>query len=150
MTRNAAQAEDVVQDVFLKMLRSAGGYRGDGSFRAWMFNIARNATLDHLRRNRRHDGAALDPESDELLVDHRSAEQSAADRERMGVLSRALASLPTHVREVIWLARFEFNTFEELARALDCKTGTARVRMHRAMQQLHLAFTELNGAPYDG
>ena len=50
-------------------------------------------------------------------------------------------------QEVIWLGRFEFGTFEELGQALGCKASTARVRMHRAMQQLNVAFADLNGDP---
>ena len=150
MTRNAAHAEDVVQDVFLKILGNAGSFRNEGTFKGWMYNIARNATLDHLRKSRRQiDSVPLEDYTDTLLVDQRSAERSAADRQRMGTLLKALATLPSHFQEVIWLGRFEFNTFEDLAQALGCKAGTARVRMHRAMQQLNLAFTELNGAPYD-
>jgi RNA polymerase sigma-70 factor (ECF subfamily) len=146
MTRNPAQAEDVVQEVFLKLLRKAGGFRGEGSFRAWMFNIARNATLDHLRKQKR-DANSVDVSAiaDHVLVDNRSAEQAAGGQESLGTLEQALARLPAHFQEIIWLGRFEFNSFEELAQALGCKTGTARVRMHRAMQQLQAAFNELNG-----
>jgi RNA polymerase sigma-70 factor (ECF subfamily) len=146
MTRNPAQAEDVVQEVFLKLLRKAGGFRGEGSFRAWMFNIARNATLDHLRKHK-HDANSVDVSAiaDHVLVDNRSAEQAAGGQESLGTLEQALARLPAHFQEIIWLGRFEFNSFEELAQALGCKTGTARVRMHRAMQQLQAAFNELNG-----
>jgi len=150
MTRNPDQAEDVVQEVFLKILRSAGSFRGKGSFKGWMFSIARNATLDYLRDARRRDNPAPpDDFIESLLVDHRTAERSAEGRQGLGTLLKALGTLPAHFREVIWLGRFEFDSFDELAQALDCKTGTARVRMHRAMQQLNLAFTELNGAPFD-
>jgi RNA polymerase sigma-70 factor (ECF subfamily) len=150
MTRNPAHAEDVVQVVFMKMLRKAASFRHEGTFKAWMYNIARNATLDYLRRSARHAGSAtLDDVGDAVLVDERDAEQAAAGGERLGLLRQAMARLPAHFQEVIWLGRFEFSTFEELGQALGCKTGTARVRMHRAMQQLNLAFTELNGAPYD-
>lgn len=150
MTRNPGYAEDAAQEVFLKVLRHAGSFRGQGSFKGWLYNIARNATLDYLRRSRRQEQAlSLDDSPDGLLVDHLDAERSAAGQQRLGTLMKALETLPAHFREVILLGRFEFNTFEELAQALDCKVGTARVRMHRAMQQLNLAYTELNGAPYD-
>jgi len=150
MTRNPASAEDVVQEVFIKVLRKAGSFRNTGSFRAWLFNIARNATLDHIRKDKSQPGPLpQDDYSESLMVDHRTAEQSAAGQERMGTLQKALATLPAHFQEVIWLGRFEFDSFRDLGQALDCKAGTARVRMHRAMQQLNLAFTELNGAPFD-
>ncbi|NND45806.1 MAG: RNA polymerase sigma factor [Xanthomonadales bacterium] len=150
MTRNPANAEDVVQDVFMKVLKKAGSFRNEGSFKAWLFNIARNATLDHLRKNRSQPASMpMDEFTESLMVDHRSAEQSADGKERVRFLHRAMAMLPAHFQEVIWVGRFEFASFEELGAALGCKAGTARVRMHRAMAQLNLAYTELNGAPFD-
>lgn len=150
MIRNPEHAEDVVQEVFMKILRKAKTYRHEGSYRAWMFNIARNATLDYIRKNKSQpDPMPQDDYADSMLVDHRSAEDTASDMEEVGTLQRALAMLPAQYQEIIWLGRFEFPTFVELGHALGCKTGTARVRMHRAMQQLNLAYTELNGAPFD-
>ena len=150
MTRDSAHAEDVVQEIFMKILKKAGSFRHEGTFKAWMFNIARNATLDNLRKTKRHGSTTpLDSYAESLLVDHRSAEQVAADKQTFGLLEKAMAMLPAHLQEIIWLGRFEFNTFEELAQALGCKTGTARVRMHRAMQKLNVAFTDLNGAPFN-
>jgi len=150
MTRNPEHAEDVVQEVFIKVLKKAGSFRNDGTFKGWLYNIARNATLDYLRNNRRHRNVApLDERNESLLVDHQSAENAAAGAQKINVLEKALAMLPKHFQEVIWLGRFEFGTFEELGQALGCKTGTARVRMHRAMQQLNVAYAELNGEPFD-
>ena len=150
ITRNPGHAEDVVQDVFLKILKAAKKFRNEGTFKGWMYNIARNATYDYLRQNKRH-GEPREPDeyTDSLNVDELSAEKTTEGQQRMGLLVKALASLPSQVREVIWLGRFEFDSFEELGQALGCKRGTARVRMHRAMQQLNLVFTELNGAPFD-
>jgi len=136
MTRHRAQSEDLVQDVFMKVLQKAGSYRGDGSFKAWLYNVARNVTLDHLRRNR-HALAAFDADAvDAEPVDTRSAEQAASGRQLAGHVAQALARLPEAAREVIWLGRFEFDSYEDLAAALGCKPGAARVRMHRAMQLL--------------
>jgi len=150
MTRNPESAEDVVQEVFMNVLRKARTFRHDGTFKAWLFNIARNATLGYLRKNRRHaQMAPLDDHTEATLVDHHSAEHAAEGAQKISLLQKALARLPGHSQEVIWLGRFEFATFEELAQALGCKTGTARVRMHRAMQQLNVAYAELNGDPFD-
>ena len=150
MTRNPESAEDVVQEVFMNVLRKAHTFRHDGPFKAWLFNIARNATLGYLRKNKRHAHMApLDEYTESKLVDHHSAEQAAEGAQKVNLLEKALAMLPLHFQEVILLGRFEFATFEDLAKALGCKTGTARVRMHRAMQQLNVAYAELNGDPFD-
>ena len=150
MTRNPEHAEDVVQEVFIKVLRKAGTFRHQGTFKAWLFNIARTTTLDYFRNNKRHTNMMpLDEYAETRLVDHQSAEQVTAGAQKIKLLEKALAMLPAMFQEVIWLGRFEFGTFEELGQALGCKTGTARVRMHRAMQQLNVAFAELNGDPFD-
>jgi len=150
MTRNPEQAEDVTQEVFIKALRRASSFRNEGTFKAWLFNIARNATLDFFRNNRRHRiTTPLNEQTESLLVDHQSAERAAAGEQKIKLLEKALASLPAQFQEVIWLGRFEFGTFEELGQALGCKTTTARVRMHRAMQKLNVAFAQLHGEPFD-
>ena len=150
LTRHSEHAEDLTQEVFLKILRKAGSFRREGSFKAWMFNIARNITLDYLRKAKRQGSMTpVEESTTELLVDHRSAEQAAAGKQNVNLVARALANLPAAVQEVIWLGRFEFDTYEELGQALGCKPGTARVRMHRAMQHLNAEFATINGAPID-
>lgn len=146
LTRHGPQAEDLVQEVFLRILQKSGSFRGQGSFKAWMFNIARNVTFDYLRKVGRQGHAQAVDEATESLVDHRSAEQAAAGVQDIGILRQALTNLPANVQEVIWLGRFEFDNYEELGRALGCKSSTARVRMHRAMQQLTQEFTSISGA----
>ena len=150
MTRNPQSAEDVVQEVFMNVLRKAHTFRHESTFKAWLFNVARNATLGYLRKNKRHaQMTPLDDHTESTLVDYHTAEHAAAGAQKINTLQKALARLPGHFQEIIWLGRFEFATFEELAQTLGCKTGTARVRMHRAMQQLNIAYAELNGDPFD-
>jgi RNA polymerase sigma-70 factor (ECF subfamily) len=150
LTRSPPVSEDLVQDVFLKLLQKASSFRGDGSCRAWIFHIARNVAFDYLRRaERRTTRDDTDGENAELLVDHRSTEQVAAAEQNLNLVARALAEIPAAAREVIWLGRFVFEDYDELARALGCTVSAARVRMHRAMQQLNATFTRMNGVPID-
>lgn len=149
MTGSTAQAEDLTQDVFLRILKKARSFGGKGTFKAWLFNIARNMTLDHLRAMQRRGPPAPIEEGMEPIVERRTAEQAAAGSQSMALLQQALNRLPPSVQEIIWLGRFEFDSYEELGHALGCKTGTARVRMHRAMQQLNNEYALINGAPID-
>ena len=149
MTRHSAQAEDLTQEVFLRILKKASSFKGNGTFKGWMFNIARNMTLDHLRAMQRRGATAPVEESMEGVVENRTAEQAASGSQNMDMLKKALGQLPETVQEIIWLGRFEFDSYEELGQALGCKAGTARVRMHRAMQQLNAEFASINGAPID-
>ena len=150
LTRHPAQSEDLVQDVFIRILRKAGSFRGDGLFKAWMFNIARNITLDQIRKLKRQDSESLDDEMmNRSLTDQRSAEQSAAGTQKMDLVMKALAILPEAAQQVIWLGRFQFENYDELGQALGCNAGTARVRMHRAMALLNSTYTSIHGAPID-
>jgi RNA polymerase sigma-70 factor (ECF subfamily) len=149
LTRSSAVSEDLVQDVFLKLLQKAASYRGEGSCKAWIFNIARNVTFDYLRRADRRVTSDEDEENAARLVDHRSTEQVAAGQQNLRLVARALAEIPAAAREVIWLGRFVFEDYDDLARALGCTASAARVRMHRAMQQLNSTFTRMNGVPID-
>jgi RNA polymerase sigma-70 factor (ECF subfamily) len=150
MTRQRVQSEDLVQDVFIKILQKAGSFRGDGLFKAWMFNIARNITLDHLRKSKRRGSESLDDAlMDQNLPDQRSAEQSAAGAQKMTLVMQALSKLPAAAQEVIWLGRFQFENYDELGQAIGCNAGAARVRMHRAMALLNSTYISINGAPID-
>lgn len=150
LTRSPAASEDLVQDVFLKLLQKASSFRGDGSCKAWIFNIARNVAFDHLRSADRRATVAEDSdESAAQLVDHRSTEQVAAAEQNLSLVARAMAEIPAAAREVIWLGRFVFEDYDDLAGALGCTVSAARVRMHRAMQQLNATFTRMNGVPLD-
>ena len=150
LTRHRAQSEDLVQDVFLKLLKNASSFRNEGSFRAWMFNIARNVTLDHLRKSKRQRNESMEQACvEESLTDHRSAEQAAAGSQNMQRVLQALSQMPPAAQEVIWLGRFEFDSYEDLGQALACTAGAARVRMHRAMALLNSTYTSINGVPID-
>lgn len=150
MTRSKTMSEDLVQEVFLRLLKRASSFRAEGSCKAWIFHIARNVTFDYLRKADPGTPCADDAgEPNEQLIDHRSSEQAAAGHQNLQMVERALAEIPAAAREVIWLGRFVFEDYEELARALGCTSSTARVRMHRAMEALHSTFTRMNGAPID-
>jgi RNA polymerase sigma-70 factor (ECF subfamily) len=149
MTRSKTMSEDLVQEVFLRVLKRASTFRGDGSCKAWIFNIARNVTFDMLRKEPDSAPVAEDDEADERFIDRRSSEQTAAGAQNLQLVERALAEIPATAREVIWLGRFVFEDYDELARALGCTASAARVRMHRAMAALHSTFIRMNGAPID-
>lgn len=149
MTHSSSMSEDLVQEVFLRLLKKASSFRATGSCKAWIFNIARNVTFDYLRKTEPERRNDQDEDLQDHLIDHRSSEQVAAGRQNLQLVERALAEIPAAARDVIWLGRFVFDDYEELARALDCTASAARVRMHRAMEALNSSLARLNGAPID-
>ena len=150
MTGDRAASEDVVQETFIRVMKRAASFRGEGSFKAWMYTIARNVLLDQQRRAGRE--VASDASEDalpSLLIDRRSAERAAAGSESVQRLIDAMADLPESAREIIWLGRFEFDSYAELGAAMNCAEGTARVRLHRAMKKLNEILTYRYGALID-
>jgi RNA polymerase sigma-70 factor (ECF subfamily) len=146
LTRNASQSEDLVQELFLRLLRKASSFRGDASFKSWAFHILRNLTFDQLRRAQRQK-TDTDAEAvlEQELIDQRCAQQSAAGQQSLQLLMRSLARLPLDQQDIIWLARFEFPDYQSLATAVGCTPAAARVRMHRAMKALNDIFDQLTG-----
>jgi len=140
MTSNRATAEDLVQEIFMKMLKYKATFRDNSDFVPWMFGIGRNACLGHLRR------AANAHISDADLDEMPSQEEAfeSPDQHQEGELvRRALQRLPAERREVLVLSRFEFKTYEEIARTLDCTVGAVKVRVHRAMKQLREIYLDM-------
>ena len=137
MTQDRTASEDLVQDVFLRILRYRQTYRPGTPFRAWMYQIARNARLDHVRKLKPESPLVCDPPAPAKPTDPAQQQQETA------LLQRALMQLPEDKREVLILSRFQELKYEEIAQLLGCEVGAVKVRVHRALQQLREIFHQL-------
>jgi len=134
-----AVADELFQEVFVEILRSIGGYAGEGSFSGWVRTIAVNKCLMHLRSPWNRSLLWLDaetPESSTLrtLADHgpRADAQIAAQAD----LERAFQMLSPLTRTVVWLHDVEGYTHTEIARALGRTTAFSKSQLARAHQRL--------------
>ena len=126
MTRNAHDAEDLVQETFLRAYRAFDGFTPGSNIRAWLYTILHRARTDAFRRSRRspqtvemaNEGPAVPPPQDALA-------QGGED------LERALASLPDVFRNAVVLRDVEDMSYQEIARILDVPIGTVMSRIHR-------------------
>lgn len=144
MTGNASAAEDLVQDVFVRVLKYRATWRGQGQFESWLFRIARNARADYFRNHpfsTSIDEAAEHPSSAPLPGD-----LLVRDRE-VARLQRALMLLREDKRELIVLARYRGMKLETIADLLGIEVGTVKVRIHRAVKELRDIFFRLNESP---
>ena len=145
MTGNRATEEDLVQDVFMRVLKYRGTFRKDGRFETWLFRIARNARADHFRRSGR-----IEQMPDEG-VDAPSPEPGPAhllERDRdVARLQRALLLLRDDKRELIVLARYREMTHEQIGDLLGIDAGAVKVRLHRAVKDLRDIFLQLSERP---
>lgn len=137
MTQDRGVSEDLVQDVFLRILRYRQTYRPGTPFRAWMYQIARNARFDQARKTRPEAPLTAEPIAPSSTID------SAQQRQEAVLLQRAMMQLPEDKREILVLSRFQELKYEEIARLMSCEVGTVKVRVHRALQQLREIFREL-------
>lgn len=134
-TRDRATAEDLTAQVFFKALSSADTFKGDGSYRSWLFTIARNTVASWRAERKRK----LVPIED--LPEHAdpapSAQSLAIASEEGALLWTAVARLPEAQREVVRL-RYRLDlTIDEIARVTRRSSGAVRVLLHRARTRLH-------------
>jgi len=141
MTGNRSTAEDLVQDVFMKMLKYKATFKDDSDLVPWMFGIARNSCLAHLKR--RATDRAPDTATEEIAADE--ANDEPHDERQSELVRQALLRLPAERREVLVLSRYEYKSYDEIARVLDCSVGAVKVRVHRAMKQLRQIYLDMAG-----
>jgi RNA polymerase sigma-70 factor (ECF subfamily) len=139
LTRRAADAEDLVQDTYLKAFRSSHQFEPGSNLKAWLFTILHNT----FRNIRRHDGRSpVDVDSDAV---ERAANDGPADQSPEQILTRrtldvdlqaALDALPDAFRQAVWLRDVEELSYAEMAKVLDVPIGTVMSRISRGRRAL--------------
>jgi RNA polymerase sigma-70 factor (ECF subfamily) len=135
--RDDAEAEDAVQDAYLRAYRSLGTFRGESKLSTWLVRIVANEALGRRRRNARAPAACEDAESAERIADERCGPEGEAQRgEARRLLERHIDALPDPFRAVFVLRALEELSVEETAAALGVPDATVRTRYFRARRQL--------------
>ncbi len=139
MLGDAAEAEDVTQEVFLAFHKALPGFRGESRVSTWLFRIAKNHCLNRLKyRSRRGEGLHVElevadrvgaegPESPERLLERRRSDER---------VRAAIASLPEEQRLVVVLRDIEGLAYDEIAAVLEQPEGTVKSRLHRGRSAL--------------
>jgi RNA polymerase sigma-70 factor (ECF subfamily) len=154
MVRDSTVAEDLAQDTFIKVLNHLDKYRPEFKFSSWLFKIANNVAIDHLRRRQLdtvsmdgspHAATAAEAESSsfELADQAESPLDELASRELGAIIEQAIGSLRPEYRNCIMLRHVEGRSYEEIAATLDLPLGTVKTYIHRARQQLREALEHL-------
>jgi RNA polymerase sigma-70 factor (ECF subfamily) len=150
MVRNRELAEDLTQDTFVKVLSHLDRYRSDFKFSSWLFKIANNVAIDHLRRRQLDtisiDGSPHATTSDavestrfDLADDSENALDELEAKELGSAIERAISSLRPEYRSCIMLRHVEGRSYEEIASTLDLPLGTVKTYIHRARHELRRA-----------
>lgn len=128
---NAAAAQDIAQDTFLKLFSAMASFRGDSGFEAWLYKLVVNRCFDQKRRARR-----VMPLLDELLAALRAPDESILDEvlrsEMSAHVASVVATLPPEQRMVIVLRYTQNLSYDEIAEILGCSNGTIGSRLNRA------------------
>jgi RNA polymerase sigma-70 factor (ECF subfamily) len=149
--RDSAQAEDVTQDTFLRLVRSADAYEQQAKFTTWLYTIARNLCVDAARRGKHRKAASLDaPIGDDdgaVLLDlvpskDHQADRQAISRELRVRIQKALDSLPEEQREIFLLREVADLQFNEIAKVVGVPENTVKSRMRYALEKLREALDE--------
>ncbi len=142
LTGKPQASEDLVQEVFLRILKYRQGYRGESPFTVWMYRIARNAWVDHSKKFKRE--VAFDEDEHALVSDDPTPSEYLEEQHQTAQIRAALAKLPAEKREVLVLSRYQNMKYEEIAELLGCAVGTVKARVHRAIKDLRQVFLELS------
>ena len=154
MVRDSTAAEDLAQDAFIKVLNHIDRYRPEFKFSSWLFKIANNVAIDHLRR-RQLDTISMDGSPNAMTASDREAtsfdiaddSENALDelaaKELGSAIEQAIGKLRPEYRNCIMLRHVEGRSYEEIAATLDLPLGTVKTYIHRARHQLREALVHL-------
>jgi RNA polymerase sigma-70 factor (ECF subfamily) len=155
MVRDSATAEDLAQEVFLRVYRARKQYSPSAKFTTWMFRIATNLALNSIRDNRHHrmetsidapvddeDSAPRELPSREMRIDEHMVE-----RDRCEIIRRAITSLPEKQRVAVLLHKYEEMDYGEIAGILDCSESALKSLLFRAYETLRVELAPLVAQP---
>lgn len=141
MASDREAAEDLAQNVFLRMLRYRHTYKPEMKFQSWIYQMARNAFSDYYQQQKQRMPVKMGVEKlDDHLPDLMEALEQEENEKR---LIRALAQLPDDYRELLVLTRFQHLKYEEVAGFLNMTVANVKVKVHRAIGQLRVNYFEL-------
>jgi len=133
LTTDPDLSHDLLQEMFLRILKYRHSYRADSAFRTWAFRIARNLVNDHYSRPRRE--LALEAAGDPTAAVVTPLAELEKEQE-LRQLHEAFSMLPLEKRELLTLSHFERVPYAEIAALFSCPVNTIKVRVHRAINDL--------------
>jgi len=140
LTFDRQASEDLVQDVFMKIIKYRRTYRGEGTFSTWLFQVAHNTFYDYVRKKKDH--SPID-EHEYQLPDDTDIDQDIMNREDAQIVRKALGRLPDEDREVLVLRSYRKMKYSEIAAMMDCPVGTIKARVHFAVKKLKSNYHQL-------
>lgn len=138
-------SEDLVQETFTKVLAYRGSFNAQGTFRSWLYGVARNTAVDHYRKHKQsNQHESLDMQAPEVDYEH-SADlaESLMKNQRLDNFQRSLDQISAQDSEIILLSRVHQLKYDDIAALLGCNLNTLKSKMQAALNRLHLKYQEL-------
>lgn len=140
IVQNADDARDVTQDVFLHVYDSLSRFRGGSAFSTWLYRVAVNAAITHVRKKKRHPQIPLEALREFRADIDAEPEQQATRAETQQAVQEMLAQLPEQQRAALILRYFQELSLEEMAEVMNCSVAAVKVRLHRARNSFRRLF----------
>lgn len=143
LTTDEDASEDLVQNVFVRILKYRHTYKGDGKFSTWMYHMARNLFADHYKKNKRM-GYKEDPEvTDKYFKDEDNAESRRIQKEQLDLLQMALDRLTPEKKEILVFSKYQGMKYSDISEILDITESAVKVRIFRALKDLKSNYEKL-------
>lgn len=143
MTRQKELSEDLVQNIFLRMLKYPDGFMGFGEFKTWMYHIARNSVYDHFRKVKRTPTYSDLTNYEERIESGQYTDSNLEKEQELKMLEKAMENLSDENRELLILCRFQELKYQEIAKIMNSTEGAIKVRVHRALNQLRINYLKI-------
>lgn len=142
MNKDASLSEDLVQNVFMKILKYKHTYTEESKFVVWLFQIARNANYDSFKKNKKHMHKDIDDVGYSLNASD-DIDGTIIKNENVVTLKKAINLLSPEKKEFIILSKFKELKYKEVGEIMGCTEGNARIKVHRALNDLKGIFLTL-------
>jgi RNA polymerase sigma-70 factor, ECF subfamily len=136
LTRNQADAEDLVQETYVRAIQAMDRLRPDSNTKSWLFTILRNVWRNQLRRLRIRPFMVIIDVDDGVAESSLNPHDLYVSKLEVGRVREAIQELPVEFREIILLREFEDLSYQEIASVIDCPVGTVMSRLARARGKL--------------
>lgn len=151
IVRNETQAEDMTQEIFLRIWKALPGYQGQASLSTWIYAISRNRCLTDLRKQKTHPTISLnDPETEPHLEKYAATPSTASETDAVLDVQSMLTRLPDKYRQVITLFYLEQKSYEDVAAMLAIPVGTVKTFLHRGKKELLAIMSRQTSNPGKG
>ena len=141
MCKDANLSEDLVQNVFIRVLKYKHTYNEESNFLSWLFRIARNVYYDQFKVNSNNRTTDLDDVNNLFIAGN--VESDIEKNEKVSLLKEAMNQLPAKKKELIVLSKLKELKYKELGEIVGCSEGNARTRVHRALLDLKQIYLTL-------